>query len=101
MSEVAAQLFADVTLYTTENGGRLGSTPPEWFACPCKINRDDLQGWDCRILLGGIPMSPGDTRRVEIIFLSPESALPKFSAAGAFFLWEGRVIGEARVVRKY
>ena len=97
MNEVAAQLFADVTLYTTENGGRLGSTPPEWFACPCVINREDLQGWDCRILLGGIPMSPGDTRRVEIIFLSPESALPKLRAAGAFFLWEGRVIGEARV----
>jgi hypothetical protein len=98
MNEVAAELLADVTLYTTGKGGRLGPTPPEWFGCPCKINRDDLQGWDCRILLGGTSMSPGDTRRVEIIFLSPEQALPMFRAAGVFFLWEGRVIGEGRVV---
>lgn len=98
MNEVVAPLFADVMLYTTDKGGRLGSTPPEWFGCPCKINRDDLQGWDCRILLGGTPMSPGDTRRVEIIFLSPEQALPMFRAAGVFFLWEGHVIGEGHIV---
>jgi hypothetical protein len=92
------QLIADVTLYPTGNGGRRGPTPSEWFGCPCKVNRDDLQGWDCRILLQGQPMSPGDTRRVGFIFLSPEQAVDIFRAAGTFYLWEGGIIGEAKVV---
>jgi hypothetical protein len=91
---IETQLLAEVTLYPTDKGGRRGPTASEWFGCPCKISRDDSHGWDCRILLGGIPMSPGETRRVEIIFLSPEQAIPALRAAGTFFLWEGRVIGE-------
>jgi hypothetical protein len=43
-------------------------------------------------------MSPGDTRRVGFIFLSPEQAVDIFRAAGTFYLWEGGIIGEAKVV---
>jgi hypothetical protein len=42
-------------------------------------------------------MAPGETRRVGIAFLSPDEALPEILRAGKFFLWEGRIIGEATV----
>jgi hypothetical protein len=43
-------------------------------------------------------MSPGETRRVGISFLSQEKAAQIFRAAGKFYLWEFRIIGEAIVV---
>jgi|ERR1700679_1759768 len=92
------RLFADVTLYSTAQGGRNGPTPANWFGCPCAAVNDQSQAWDCRLLLGGTPLKPGDTRRVEVTFLSPEQAVPAFRASGRFFLWEGRVIGEGKLV---
>lgn len=98
MKEIPPQLLADVTLYPTAEGGRTGPTFPEWFGCSCKVLREVTQVWDCRILLNGTPMVPGETRRVGMIFLSPEYALAILGLAGTFFLWEGRIIGEARIV---
>jgi hypothetical protein len=54
--------------------------------------------WDCRLLLAGQPMMPGETRRIGMVFLSGELAANKFRAAGKFFLWDARVIGEATPV---
>jgi hypothetical protein len=43
-------------------------------------------------------MSPGETRRVGVSFLSGEKAAQIFRAAGKFYLWDRRIIGEALVV---
>jgi hypothetical protein len=52
----------------------------------------------CRLLLKESSLSPGETRRVEITFLSAELAFAALSKGHQFFLWEGRAIGEARFV---
>ena len=88
----------EVTLYSTAHGGRKGPTPSEWFGCPCIADQHRRQAWDCRLLLKGSSLSPGETRRVEITFLSAEQAFDALSKGDKFFLWEGRVIGEARFV---
>ena len=98
MKDVSPQLVADVTLYPTENGGRKGPTASEWFGCPVMVTKDNLNAWDCRILLNGTPLWPGDTRRVGMVFLSPDQAVPILRAAGKFYLWDGRLIGEGTVV---
>jgi hypothetical protein len=98
MKDVVPQLIADVTLYPAEQGGRGVPTGPDWFGCPCKIRKDDVGSWDCRILLQGQPLSPGDTRRVGMIFLSGEKAAGILREAGKFFLWELGIIGEATVI---
>jgi hypothetical protein len=98
VKNVEPQLIVDVTLYPTVQGGRAGSTPAGWFGCPCKVNKDDVAGWDCRILLDGNAMTPGETRRVGMMFLSGEETAARFRAAGTFYLWELRIVGEARVV---
>ena len=53
--------------------------------------------WDCRLLVGGEPIAPGETRDVGIVFLSPEIG-PAFAIAEKFLLWEGRIIGEGNKV---
>lgn len=93
-----AHLIAEVTLYATERGGRQGPTPPDWFGCLCQLANGDSHAWDCRLLLHGSPMTPGETRRIEITFLSPDQAVPAILKTGRFLLWEGRVIGEAKVI---
>lgn len=97
MQDIAPHLIADVTLYATDQGGRRGPTAPDWFGCPCKLAKDDSHAWDCRLLLRGCPMRPGESRRVGIVFLSPDEAVPAIMRAGGFFLWEGRIIGAATI----
>lgn len=91
------QLVAEVTLYPV--GGRKGPISPapgSHFGCPCMLARDAHEAHDCRILLGGEPLLLGKPRKVGFVFLHPESA-NIFNAAGKFYLWEGKVIGEAVV----
>jgi hypothetical protein len=90
-------LIADVKLYATSVGGRSFPIVADWFSCPCKLRLEDFEARDCRLLLGGSSMSPGESRRLGVVFLSPESA-PLFRAAGTFYLWERKIIGEAVVV---
>ena len=98
MKDITPQLVAEVTLYATERGGRQGPTPPDGLGCLCQLAGGESREWDCRLLLHGSPMAPGETRRVEITFLSADEAVPAILEVGRFLLWEGRIIGEAKVV---
>jgi hypothetical protein len=49
-------------------------------------------------LLGDTPIEPGEKRRLGFVFLSGEEAADIVRNAGTFYLWEGRFIGEARVI---
>jgi hypothetical protein len=61
------------------------SNQPPW------IGRD---GWP---LLGERPLEPGDERRLGFVFLSPDTPAI-LRDAGRFYLWEGRIVGEATVI---
>jgi hypothetical protein len=87
----------DVTLYPTDKGGRQEPIKREGFGCPCKLDERSDTAADCRLLLGGQTIAPGETKRVGIRF-SYEPAVPIFRLAGKFYLWDGRIIGEATVV---
>jgi len=93
-----AELFADVTLYGSDQGGRSEPVRPG-YGCPVMIAKSEaLEGWDALLLLRDDPMSPGETRRLGFVFLSGQEAVTALRAAGRFFLWEGRFIGEAVIV---
>jgi hypothetical protein len=90
-------LIVDVTLYPTDVGGRRSPTRAKWFICPCKLTKNADIAWDCRLYYDA-PIAPGETRRgVGAVFLSKDG-LPLFRQAGRFYLWDGRIIGEATVV---
>jgi hypothetical protein len=93
----APLLIADLTLYTTDEGGKKLAAQPG-FGCPCAVSKAaPLVGYDGWPMLTE-PLSPGECRRVGFVFLSGEEAAAVFRRAGVFYLWEGRFIGEAVVV---
>ena len=95
-------LIVDVTLYPSEAGGRKGPLRgdlQQFYGCPCKIKPQDFDAWDSRFTIDGEIIQPGETRRLGVRFLSRERAMPLFQNAGIFYLWEGRIIGEARVIQ--
>jgi hypothetical protein len=57
-----------------------------------------IVGYDGWPLLGDRPLRPGEQRRLGFVFGSGAEAASVLRNAGRFFLWEGRFIGEARVV---
>tara|TARA_R110002124_G_scaffold130531_1_gene292464 strand:+ start:469 stop:786 length:318 start_codon:yes stop_codon:yes gene_type:complete len=92
------ELTADLTLYATADGGRMGALRPG-FLLPCMIHQNEpLEAWDCLPLLRDDPLHPGETKRLGFVFMSGEKAARALREAGKFYLWDGRFIGEAVVV---
>lgn len=89
-------LTVGLRLYTPDEGGRSKDVLPGW-RCPCFPAKDNtMGGYDCLPNLTK-PLSPGESRRVELHFLSGE-AVETLRRAQTFFLWDGRFVGEATVV---
>lgn len=98
MKSLDPHFMVDLTLYSPEMGGRKDPITREGFGCPCKLDEDGDTFADCRLFLNGQEIRPGETKRVGILF-SFEPAASIFRAARKFYLWDGRIIGEAVVVR--
>jgi hypothetical protein len=61
------------------------------------------QRQDAARRLGRLPlleseMMPGERRRLGFIFLSGAGAVLALRPGGRFYLWEGRIIGEAEII---
>jgi len=61
------------------------------------LERPTDVGYDGWPLLADTALNPGDQRRRGFVFLSPHAA-EILKNAGTFYLWEGRFIGEAKIV---
>lgn len=92
----AHDAVVDLHLYSTADGGKTGPALPGW-GCPCMPDASLPIGWDGYPLLQA-PMLPGERRRVAYVFLLGREAADALAAVDRFFLWEGRLIGEGRVV---
>ena len=94
----ASSLVAAVYLYPPSEGGRAQPILPG-FRCPCFTERSTRgSGYDAEIIAEGEPITPEERRTATFVFLSGKWAAEKFKSAGVFYLWEGRFIGEARVL---
>jgi hypothetical protein len=91
-------VIVDISFYKTENGGRKGPTPPNFFACIFVI---DGQNHDCRLLLENVgSVYPGEGKsNVPIKFWCPELVLPKIDINKKFLLRDGQVIAEGKVIK--
>ncbi len=72
------------------------------WGCPCTVQHEKGEGWvgyDGWPLLGETTIAPGETRRVGYYFLSGQEAVDYLKASGKFYVWEGRIIGEAAIVQ--
>ena len=91
-------LIAKVTLLPAGENRR--ALPlPLGYGCPCFSDRGRREhGWDARLLLEDEPMALGETRTLGFVSLSGQEAVQALSRNPTFFLWDGGIIGEARVV---
>ena len=87
--------LATMTLLPSEQGGRSGSTPPDWFGCVAITAGGNF---DIRMRLR-TPLVPGTTQQVDLYFLSPHLAAPHVADGQPFSLWERGIIGSGRVER--
>jgi len=68
---------------------------------PLHYSSEEGTGWvgyDGWPLLGDQPMMPGERRRVGYVFLAGEQATEYLRSAPKFYVWEGRIIGEATMI---
>ena len=87
----------EVSMLTTEAGGRQGPTPTGQFGCIFQVEDDYF---DCRLDLSSSgPLSPGQTATVPVAFLHPEDVVPRLSVGTRCGLREARIIASA-VVRE-
>jgi hypothetical protein len=84
---------AIVALLPSDQGGRAGPTPADWFGC---VLTAAGRNFDVRLQLG-TPLRPGEVRRVAITFLDPAAALSALGPGTPFGLWEGGEIGLGRI----
>ncbi len=90
-------LTIDLVLYPTDQGGRAIEAVPGW-GFVCVQDEATRAGWDGWPLLGKRSIRPGESRRVGLFLLSGDEAASSLRSARRFFIWEGRVVGEATVV---
>jgi hypothetical protein len=97
LHSVTPDLTVDLYLYPVEAGGRSGPVNLGW-GCQCTKDKSVDEGWDGYPLLERA-MMPGERRRLGFVFLCGEEAVQALGSNDRFYLWEGRWIGEATVVR--
>jgi len=92
------EMIVDLRLYPAVESP-LNGPLLDRFRCPCSPEKNtNVEGWTCMGLLGERPLELGETRRVGLVFLVPEKAIPILKSAGTFYLWSGGFFGEATVV---
>ena len=88
-------VVAEIHFIPTAEGGKKLQLTRSLFGCPLNLNGDYF---DMRIDLSEVGIvSPGDTVRVPMAFLSPELILPRLRVGSEFTLWEGRTVARGRV----
>ena len=86
-------IIATIELSPPGAGGRASPMPARWFGCVMVVNG---RNHDIRLRLDQ-PLNAGESRRVGIDFLDPETALSHIRAGTTFGLWEGGIVGQGLV----
>lgn len=92
-----SDLLLRVRLKTTAEGGRLRDINGPTYHCPLLVQS---RGFDCRFL-SFERVRLGVDQNIEVKLLDRESALPFLVVGRTIHIWEGRVIGEAVILRVF
>lgn len=95
-----ADMLVRLKMYPTDQGGMEHYKLAGW-GCPAYRNRDpaqDTEGYSVFPKLGDQRLEPGTEVEFEVVFLSPQGALNYFEGLDHFYLWNGRCIGEAKIL---
>lgn len=93
---VVPEIVVEITLLPSEAGGREGAILQGEYRGVLGVGPENFSVRFFVPLADGF--SPSQTQRFGVQFLVPEAALPHFPVGAAFTVWEGRVIGNGRVL---
>jgi len=91
---VEREFAAEFNMYGVQEGGRGGPTPPDEWGCLLGVAD---KYFDCRVMLEGKPLVPGEQRSVRVKLLDAESARGVFVPGRAFVIFDGSIVGEGTV----
>ncbi|SJZ52147.1 hypothetical protein SAMN02745119_00872 [Trichlorobacter thiogenes] len=93
---VKPEIVVEITLLTTEVGGRKNSIPEGEYRGVLGVGTENFS---VRFFIPiECNLTPGATQQIGVQFLFPEIALPHFPVGATFTVWEGRIIGNGRVL---
>jgi hypothetical protein len=88
--------IVDIELLSPHDGGRHTSIAADSYGCPIRF---EDEYFDCRMDMSGVgALSPGGSARVPVKFLNPHLIVPRLQPGSKFTLWEGKTIGQGKVV---
>ncbi|HSP15846.1 MAG TPA: hypothetical protein VLV78_13955 [Thermoanaerobaculia bacterium] len=88
--------IVDIELLSPEDGGRRTPIAADSYGCPIRF---EDEYFDCRMDLSGVgALPPGGGARVPLKFLNPDLIVPRLEPGSKFTLWEGKTIGQGKVV---
>ncbi|MGI9279002.1 MAG: hypothetical protein ACR2PX_05145 [Endozoicomonas sp.] len=87
-----------VKFYSKDNGGRI--TPISAHHYQCVFLTSETKGFDCRLLLSEEKtLIPEKVYELEVKFLDSHAALAEIESLFEFQIWEGKVIGEGKLIK--
>lgn len=91
--------LVELRLFPSDVGGRAGPISNPWWGCPLSIDGDHFDG---RFDLSEMePLRPGESRVAPLKFLNPDLVKTRITEGQQLRVWEGRFIGEAKVLNLY
>jgi hypothetical protein len=87
----------DAFIYPTSQSGRTRPVP-DGYRCPIFPDPNKREGYDCIFNFEGLPIQPGEYRRIGLALLVPEISIPILKAVGTFYFWELGLFGEGRLI---
>lgn len=88
--------IAEIRFFLPSQGGRrTNPKPSKFYTCPLFVEGN---GFDCRILTNEKIIHLGTTYQFSIVFLNWDFASPHMKAGTQFLMWEGKNIGEGRIL---
>ncbi len=93
---VTPEVVVEITLLSSEAGGRNGAILRGEYRGVLGIGSDNFSVRFFVPLEGGL--LPNQRTIFGVQFLVPEAALPHFAVGTTFTVWEGKVIGNGRVL---
>ena len=97
LMHMTPQFRANVRFMLTEEGGRKGPVPNS-FGCPCVLTNPAKEGNDARLLFDEDWTELGKATIASFFFTGGEEAAKRYREAGQFYLWEGKIVGEVKVL---
>lgn len=91
-------VYVKITLLETAKGGRKEPIPSDAYLGLMMF--DDQRGYDFRANLFG-PLAPGDSRELDVAFLSPDEVAQRTANENRFIIWAGRSIGEGTIIESF